>query len=105
MEKVKKIIVRVNGNEKVIYEWNGEKYEAVWKVLKRIYCDQGELYEKVYNVDRETAQLAGWHPEDETFNPDCAGWRKFLEEKGKIDKQIIEQELDLVEFVRNYVGF
>ena len=103
--KIKKITIRVNGNEKVYYEWNCKKYEKVWKLLREVFKDQGELYEKIYSVDRETAEIAGWHPQDQTFNTDCAGWQKFLEEKGKIDKQIIEQEFDLIKFIRNYVGF
>ena len=105
MEKIKKITIRVNGNEKTYYEYNGERFRREWEVLKKIYKDQGELYEEIYGIDRETAEMAGWHPNDADFNTNCGGWQKFLEEKGKIDKQIIEQEFDLIKFIRDYVGF
>ena len=105
MEKIKKVTVRVNGNEEVFYEVKGEKIKTEWKVLRKIFKDQGELYEQIYKIDRETAKLAGWHPEDSNFNTECEGWQKFIKDQGKICKEEIIEQFSVEEFIRNYVGF
>jgi hypothetical protein len=105
--KIKKTIIRVNGNEKVYYQIsdNDKKFETAAEVLKEIFNDQGELYEKIFQVDRETAMLAGWHAYDRDFDQKCGGWKEFLKSKGKIKKEVIEKEYDLKEFVHDYIGF
>jgi hypothetical protein len=107
MEKIKKVTVRVNNSEMIYFKLNGseEKLSSPADVLKVLFKNHGELYEKMFGVDRETAFLAGWHPSDRDFNEACEGWRKFKEAKGKINKEVIEEEFTLEEFVRNYVGF
>jgi len=105
MGKIKKVIVKVNSNEETYYEFNGERFKNEREVLKKIFKDQGELYEKIYHVDRETARLAGWHPDEKEFSVWCAGWEQFLSEKGKINKEIIEEEFTIEEFTKSYVGF
>ena len=105
MERIKKITLRVNQNEKVFYEYNGEKFDTETEVLRRIFKDQGELYEKVYNVDRETAKLVEWHPEDKDFDTDSEGWQNFLRDEGRIHKEEIVEEFSIEEFVHNYTGF
>jgi len=105
MEKIKKITIRVNENKKTYYEYNGEKFESAQRLLEKIFKDQGELYEKIYHVSREDAELAGWGPRMDYFDTTSYGWVKFLHDKGKIHKEIIEEELSVEEFVRDYVGF
>jgi hypothetical protein len=107
MAKIKRIIVRVNGNEMVYYKVDdsNEKLSSPAEVLKKLYKNHGELYEKIFNIDQETALLAGWHPSDFDFNDNCEGWRKFLEAKGKVHKEVIEEEFTIDEFVHSYVGF
>jgi len=105
MEKVRKVTLKINQNIKVFYEYNGEKFDTEVEVLRRIFKDQGELYEKVYNVDRRTAQLVKWHPEDKDFDTDCEGWQNFLRDEGQIHKEEIVEEFSIEEFVHNYVGF
>jgi hypothetical protein len=89
------------------YKLNGndERFSSPAEVLKRVFRNHGELYEKLYQVDRETAFLAGWHPSDYDFNDNCEGWRTFLKDGGKVKKEVTEEEFTLEEFVRNYVGF
>ena len=106
MEKVKKITLKINQKVYVFYEYGGERffYDAR-KVLRKIFKDQGELYEKIFNIDRETAKLAGWHPESRSFDSDCGGWQYFVKNKGRIHKEEVIEEFDINEFVHNYVGF
>jgi len=105
MEKIKKVTIKVNGNVKVFYELNGERFESASKVLEKIFKDQGELYQRVYGVDRETAALAGWGPNMNYFDTTSYGWTKFLSDRGKIHKEVVEEELSVEQFVRDYVGF
>ena len=105
MEKIKKVTVRVNGNEEIYYEIKGERFRREWEVLRKVFKNQGELYEQIYSVNRKTAEIAGWHPQDQTFNTDCQGWQKFLEDQGKVHKEVVEEELSVEQFVRDYVGF
>jgi len=106
MEKIRKITLKINGIAYVFYEYGGEKfYHDERKVLRKVFKDQGELYEKVFNIDRETARIAGWHPDDRDFSVWCAGWEEFLKNQGKIHKEEIVEEFSVEEFVRNYTGF
>jgi len=105
MEKIKKVTVRINNNEKIYYEWNGEKFNTPNEVLKQIFKNQGELYERIYHVEREIAKDAGWHPDDRDFSNLCGGWEKFLRDRGKICKEVIEEEFTIEEFTKSYVGF
>ena len=102
---VKKITIKVNDNVKVFYELNGERFDDAYEVLQKIFRDQGELYEKIFNIDRETAKLAGWGPDHRIFNSTSYGWRQFVEDRGRIRKEEIVEEFDINEFVHDYVGF
>jgi len=105
MERIKKITLKVNENAKVFYEYEGERFDDAYEVLQKVFYDQGELYEKIFNVDRETAELAGWGPDHKIFNNTSYGWRQFIKDQGKIRKEEIIEEFNLEEFVHNYVGF
>jgi hypothetical protein len=106
MAKIKRIIVRVNRNERIYYQIDDrERVESLSWVLKTLFTDQGELYEKVYGVDRETAAIAGWHPYHNDFSEECEGWEKFLKDKGKVEKEVIEEEYTVEEFVRHVLNF
>jgi hypothetical protein len=105
--KIQKITIKVNGNTTYHYkiEGNEEKIGNTVELFRKIFKNQGELYKKIYNVDWETAYLAGWHPDCGDFHDNCYGWRKFKKEKGKIQKEVITEEWEAEEFIRNYLGF
>jgi hypothetical protein len=107
MKRVKKVTVKVKDSEMVYYQLNGnaERLSNPVQVLQKVFKDHGELYEKIFGVDREAAFLAGWHPGDCDFSDNCEGWRTFLKDKGKVKKEVIQEEFTMEEFVHNYVGF
>jgi len=105
IKEIKKITLRVNQNKKVFYELNGERFDTPQEVLKKVFRDHGELYEKVFGIDRETASIAGWVPEGQFFDRTSYGWSQFLKDRGRICKEVIEEEFTVEEFVHDYVGF
>ena len=93
VEIVIKKLITVNGNKRIEYVYEGEPYANVLDVLRRIYKNQGELYENLFGVDRMDAHIADWHPGDDSFNTTCTGWVNFLKARGKIIKE--EQRIHL----------
>jgi hypothetical protein len=112
-QRVEKITTTVNGRTFVSYRIIREEEIArlgiasykdmVALVLRRLFKDQGELYEQIFGVSREDADLAGWHPDDSDFCDACDGWVKFLEAGGKIEKQVQTETMSVEEFVRSNV--
>lgn len=93
MKIVRKTTV-VNGRTKVSYLYEGKEYPDVKQILYHFYKDLGEFYEKEFGVDREDAYMAEWNPNSGFFS-DCYGWSKFIKDKGKIEKKVITEEVEL----------
>lgn len=84
--------VNVNGHVRVYY--NGEK-ELV-NLLKKMYTNQGNFYEKEFGVSFENAISAEGHPKDNAFQRGyCDGWTQFLQDRGKITKTITEKTMEI----------
>jgi len=113
-QQVEKITTTVDGRSfvsyRVVQEIDGvkvasEAYDDEALVLKKLFKDQGELYEQIFGVSREDARRAGWHPNHCNFSVECSGWVKFLKDEGKIEKQVQVETISVEDFVRNIVQF
>jgi len=99
---ITKITRRVNGIEWIYYRYNGKEYKELSDLLRDNFENQGEFYQKVVGVDVEKASLAKWHPDDRYFNSsNCGGWKKFIEDGGKITEEIIEEQVDVLDEILN----
>jgi len=108
--QVEKITTTVNGRTSVSYRVVAEITDHrmglqffVADVLRLLFKDQGELYERIFGVSREDAALAGWRPDDRHFCDVSDGWVKFLEAGGKIEKQVQTETMSVEEFARGNV--
>ncbi len=54
------------------------------QLLRIMYKDHGELYEKEFNVERKLARLAGWDPDGSSFSLESPGFKKFVFDHGKV---------------------
>lgn len=97
--KITRVSRKVNGNEDIFYRYQGKEYEKLSQILKEEFKDQGEFYHKIAGVDREKAYLAGWHPDHRNFSTECDGWEKFIEDEGRINEEIIEEQVDVLDEV------
>jgi len=111
-QQVEKIITTIDGQSfvsyRVVQEIDGvkvasEAYDDEVLVLKKLFKDQGELYEQIFGVSREDARRAGWHPDDSDFSMMCPGWIKFLKDKGKVEKQVQVETISVEEFVHSVI--
>ena len=93
--KIIKKTVKVNGNEKVTFPYKDYECDSLPARLAAEFTTQGRFYRHFLNISREDAELAGWHPNDEDFSTECGGWNIFLEARGNIRKEVVEQEVDL----------
>lgn len=97
LETLVKKTVKVNNNIFITYD----NEEEIANALYKRYGTQGNLYLKVFGVEEDDAQKAGWHPEDSDFDDrECDGWTKFLEDYGEIRKMEKTEEIaikDLIE--------
>ena len=97
MNILEKTII-VNGRENkilVLDELVGEKKEIlidddfseVFKnILQSTFKTHKNLYAK-FGISYENALYAGWHPDDEEFGIDCAGFKKALKDKFEIKEK------------------
>jgi hypothetical protein len=95
-EKIKIEKINYNGVD------SSESYNGVSEeqALRDIYVDQGGLYLALFGVEKADALAAGWAPEDKEFRTAwSSGWKKFLEEKGRIVKTIRTEEILLKDFI------
>jgi len=91
--------IKINGREYVEYEVNGKAYRKLTELLLYEFRDHGEFYEKIFGVNRKDAADAGWMPGWNVFLPENPGFRKFIEDRGKIHKEIYEETLPLRQVV------
>jgi len=91
--------VRVNGKEHIEYEINNRVYKDLYELLLYTFSSHGEFYEKVFGVNRRDAELAGWLPGWLAFRPENPGFKKFLEDRGRIQKEVFEETISLREAV------
>lgn len=84
----------VNGNS--VTRYNGKK--SLYEAVSEIYPTHGALYENEFGVSREDAYDAGWHPEDGEYMS-CNGFRKFIRDKGIINKEETTQVLSVMTLV------
>ena len=91
--------VRVNGKEYIEYAINNKTYKNLYELLLYEFRDHGEFYEKIFGVNRQDAADAGWMPGWCVFLPENPGFRKFLEDRGRIQKEIFEETISLREAV------
>lgn len=91
---VVKVVKSINGITVVRYNGKKNLYEAV----SEIYPTHGALYENEFGVSREDAHDAGWHPEDGEYMS-CDGFRKFIRDKGIINKEETTQVLSVMTLV------
>jgi len=93
MMEVKRVKVVVNGKEYVEYLYNNKKYSNLADLLRENFANRGEFYEKVFGINREDAELAGWGPHCKDFSG--YGFSQFVKDRGKIQKQIFEETISL----------
>jgi len=105
IKEITKVTTTVNGHSSVAYQVGPKTFDDKVLVLREIFRDQGELYEKIFGVSREDARLAGWHPDDGDFYTSCNGWVEFLKAKGKIDKQVQVETISIEDFVHSILNF
>ena len=85
MEVVRKT-VSVNDATEVRYVYEGEEHKCLSDILRKEFNQHGDFYEKVLGVSFADAKLAGWHPDHYDFCDDCDGWRKMIQDQGKVTK-------------------
>ena len=93
--EIKKRRIRINGKEYIEYEINNRVYKDLYELLLYTFSSHGEFYEKVFGVNRRDAELAGWLPGWLAFQPENPGFRKFIQDRGKIHKEIYEETIPL----------
>jgi hypothetical protein len=98
MQVIKRTI-KINGAEYVQYIYNGKTYQKLSDLLFENFQNHGEFYKKIFGVDEEDAKLAGWSPSICSFSRANIGFEKFIKDKGKIKKEIIEETISLKEAV------
>jgi len=91
--------IKINNKEYVEYELDGKTYKNLTELLLSVFRDHGEFYEKVFQINRKDAELAGWLPSWHVFLPANAGFKKFIEDRGKIQKEIFEETISLKQAV------
>ena len=91
--------IKINGREYVEYECNNKTYRKLDELLLYTFRDHGEFYEKIFNVSRQDAADAGWMPGWNVFLPENPGFRKFLEDRGRIQKEIVEETIPLRQLI------
>ena len=105
---IKVVTTIVNKRKHVkFFDENGNEVHSVSGLLREKFSDQGELYSELFEVSRDIAELAGWHPNDDAFGAGCGGWMKFLKDKGKVELETREEVLsykELVEMMMNEQG-
>ena len=97
----------VNGKSVTIYdsqECETSIFTTVKSLMKCEYKDQGELYEKLYNVSREDAIVAGWCPYADIFEPSNNGWRQFLKDEGVVEVVCTESEKTDTLIIEEYLA-
>ena len=91
-------VVETVVNSNTVTTYNG--HSSIEDALHEIYKTQGEFYLQKFGVSYKDAKAAGWHPEDRDFKRgDCAGWQKFLADKGQITKKITVKTVDPIELI------
>lgn len=90
---VKKI--RTGTRTYTTYPYGGEDYQTLASRLFAEFRTQGEFYEKVLGVSQEWARWAGWHPENGIFDTRDPGWKKMIEDEGKINADTTQEEVDI----------
>lgn len=93
--KIVRKVTDVNGSIVVTYPYNGKEYEELSSRLRAEFSNQGEFYEKAFGVIEETAEKAGWSPQDINFHVGSSGWVKFLADKGTINHVISIEEVEM----------
>lgn len=104
IEKITKKTICVNGKTQVVFD----DEETLAKVLAKRFKTQGDLYEEIFNIKKEDAELAGWSPKDDKFQSDpsdgeyphladtfSVGWWRFLKAGGQIQKVITVEEIGI----------
>jgi len=91
--------IKINGREHVEYEANGKTYKDLYELLLYEFKNHGDFYEKVFGVSRKDAELAGWLPSWVAFRPENPGFKKFIEDRGRIQKEVFEETISLREAV------
>ena len=97
--EIKRRKIRVNGKEYTEYVHNDKVYKNLTELLLSIFENHGEFYKKIFNVSYEDAAYAGWLPGWNVFLPENPGFRKFIQDKGKIYKEVYEETLPLRQIV------
>lgn len=78
--------------QNIMFSMDGSNWhDTMGEAFQYYFSDQGDLYEQVFGVDRDTANDADWHPEDGEFDASCDGWSTFLSDKGVAKKEEIEE--------------
>ena len=91
--------VKINGREYVEYEVNGKTYKNLSELLIHTFNTHGEFYKAVFGVSEKDAADAGWLPSWSVFLPTNAGFQKFIQDRGKIQKEIFEETISLKQAV------
>ena len=91
--------IKINGREYVEYECNNKTYRKLTELLLYTFRDHGEFYERIFGINRQDAADAGWMPNWVVFSTENPGFRKFIEDRGKIHKEIYEETLPLRQVV------
>lgn len=64
-------------------------YDSIPELLKSTYNTQGNFYENFCKVTNTEAKYMEWDPDSNRFSDENPGWKKFIKDKGLINKNVI----------------
>ena len=91
--------IKINNREYVEYELDGKTYKNLYELLLYTFNTHGEFYQKIFGVSKKDAEDAGWLPSWNVFRPENPGFKKFIEDRGRIQKEVFEETISLREAV------